>query len=304
MPDLRVLHRLNESLTAKAIAEAFAVSRRTVFRWLALPLDFKSPPRTGRRRKIGDENADRVLEIIGEKPWVTMKDVRELLGIECHTSTVYAFMRRHRITKKRGHTLFNERDEDAVEKFKLDVKAHVGVHMALDEASFCLNQSPRYGWAPRGHRAYIRRAGSRGKRMSLLLCVADSRTHPIVGYHLADGTFNAPKFHEFIEQKVASSGRLIMDNASIHKATHSCRRAGKTTIGDLCQSKNIEPTYLPPYSPTLNPVELCFNFIRTHVRRQFPNTVDALRHAVDDAIGMLGAHVPRMFDHCFDRATD
>jgi transposase len=90
-----------------------------------------------------------------------------------------------------------------------------------------------------------------------------------------------------------------MDNAAIHKAVRSCEKAGKTSIQELCASKGIEPTYLPAYSLTLNPVELCFNFVRTLVRKEFPTTVVALRAAIDRAISKLGSHVSRMFEHCF-----
>ena len=49
-----------------------------------------------------------------------------------------------------------------------------------------------------------------------------------------------------------------MDNAKIH-------RAKKVRSALECEHK-IEFIYLSPYSPILNPCELCFNFIKGHIK--------------------------------------
>jgi transposase len=298
-PDLRVLHNLKSFLTANRIAECFAVNIRTVFRWLALPLDFVSPPRTGRPKRIDQSNLPMVFEILKEKPWTTMEELRGKLEVDASSRTVHRFVRKNKITKKRGHTIFRERNEADVERFKGEMREQREFHMALDEASFCINDAPRYGWAPKGKRAYIRKPGGKGKRLSLVLCVSDSPDRPIVGFRFEEETFDSGKFHDFLESSVSERGRLIMDNASIHKAIRSCEKVGKKSIRDLCASKGIDPVYLPAYSPTLNPVELCFNFIRTVVRREFPTTKRALRATVERAISQLGSRVQKMFVHCF-----
>ena len=39
-------------------------------------------------------------------------------------------------------------------------------------------------------------------------------------------------------------------------------------------------TYLPPYSPQLNPVEMCFNVVRSHVKRIRPKSLCDLKAAI------------------------
>jgi transposase len=206
-PKLQVLHNLKGFLTTKRIADCFAVNLRTVFRWLALPADFSTPKRSGRPKKIDQSNLPRVLEILKEKPWTTMQELGATIDAEAHGSTVHRFVRRNGITKKRGHTIFREQNEADVEKFKSEMRGRSETHMALDEASFCLNQAPRYGWAPRGERAFIRKPGSRGKRLSLVLCVSNSASNPIVGYRVEEGTFDSKKFHEFVDSSVRERER-------------------------------------------------------------------------------------------------
>ena len=298
-PALDVLHRLKETLTAKALSEAFAVSIRTVFRWLSLPLDFVPVLRSGRKRSLEESKLGDILSILKKTPCVTLCEIRHRLKIDVHVSTISLFLKKNRVTKKRGHTIFKERNEEAVQTFKRDSKTWSGRKMALDEASFSTNQYPVYGWAPRGQRAYLRRSGTRGKRFSLILCIEDSVETPIVGYRLVEGGFDASKFHSFVDEEISPRGTLIMDNASIHHAVHACRRVGKSTIGELLRSKSIDPGYLPPYSPTLNPVELSFNFIRSFARRKSPSTLFELTTVVEEAISALGKHVPAMFRHCF-----
>lgn len=296
-PDLQAVHRLRQSLTAKEIARAFAVNVRTVARWLALPLDHQTVHGC-RPRLIGDADLPRVIERLRATPWLTLQQLQLELFPDIHVSTVYAFLQRHKITCKRGHTLFRERDPRGIEAFKEKARGESLEQMALDESSFCLNQVPRYGWAPRGQRAHIARPASRGVRMSLLLCVRNNANNPIVGYSLRQGTFNATSFHDFLRDNLRSEGVLYMDNASIHKATHACVKNGRTPIAQLCEAKGVSPSYLPPYSPMLNPVELCFNFIKQRVRRAMVTSVDALTNAIGQAIDQLGPHVPKMFTHC------
>ena len=66
-------------------------------------------------------------------------------------------------------------------------------------------------------------------------------------------------FHEYLTNfNPPNNGKknvLIMDNLRVHKATKSCAKLKLPTIVELLASKNIEPIYLPSYTPELNPIE-------------------------------------------------
>jgi len=88
------------------------------------------------------------------------------------------------------------------------------------------------------------------------------------------------------ERKLYGSN-LLLDNVRVHKAKQSCIKLKLTTIKELLRSKNIEPVYLPPYTPELNPTELCFNFIRQQVEKNKPKTYEKLKLAIAKIINIL-----------------
>src|ERR1044072_2415979 len=92
-------------------------------------------------------------------------------------------------------------------------------------------------------------------------------------------------FHNFLTSlEIDKKYYLLMDNLKVHHATNSCRKLGLSTIKELMDSKNIEPEYLPPYWPELNPVELCFNFLRNNTEKKKPRTTEELRFYIGKAI--------------------
>ena len=76
---------------------------------------------------------------------------------------------------------------------------------------------------------------------------------------------------------------------------------GLTPIKELLENKNINPEYLPPYSPELNPTELYFNFVRKSIEKQKPRSTEELKLAIDKAVASLQEKdMTEYFRHCFD----
>ncbi|CAG8804460.1 5268_t:CDS:1, partial [Racocetra persica] len=91
-----------------------------------------------------------------------------------------------------------------------------------------------------------------------------------------------------------------MDNLPVHKAKDSCINLKLTPIKELLASKNIKPEYLPPYTPEMNPAELCFNFIRQQVEEQKPRTYEELKFTIAKANMILNQKdLTKNFRHCF-----
>jgi transposase len=78
-----------------------------------------------------------------------------------------------------------------------------------------------------------------------------------------------------------------MDNLKVHHATYSCQKLGLPTVKEQLTQKKIYPRFLPPYTPQLNPVELCFNIIRQYVKRHQPRTFEELKNTIDEVIAKL-----------------
>src|SRR3954451_466545 len=97
-------------------------------------------------------------------------------------------------------------------------------------------------------------------------------------------------FHEFISELNLPANQkcyLLLDNLKVHHATKSCQKLGLSTIRELMTSKNIIPVFLPPYTPELNPVELCFNFLRNNTEKKKPRTYKELKFYIGKAIKLL-----------------
>jgi len=109
-------------------------------------------------------------------------------------------------------------------------------------------------------------------------------------------------FHQFLTNLKLSTNEkhhLLLDNLKAHYATKSCQKKGLSTIRELLESKNIEPVYLPPYTPELNPTELCFNFLRNNTENKRPRTTEELRVSISKAMKILEEQdLSQHFQHC------
>lgn len=92
-------------------------------------------------------------------------------------------------------------------------------------------------------------------------CLAALRVTGLTAPGVFDGAIDGPSFLAYVEQILAPTLRpgdlVIADNLSAHKVA-GVRRAIERVGATLA--------YLPPYSPDLNPIELCFAKLKTLVR--------------------------------------
>ena len=77
--------------------------------------------------------------------------------------------------------------------------------------------------------------------------------------------------------------------------------AGANSLKKKAKKKSPQNirTYLPSYTPQLNPAELCFNTIKGYVRKCRPQTEEALRTTIDQAIANLQQKdLTKFFQEC------
>ena len=160
----------------------------------------------------------------------------------------------------------------------------------MDECGFHLNETPRYGYSHKSSRAGYTKPGYPGNNHTLILCIQNVAGKGVIHHEVIKGGIKTENFHNFLTNlKLPNESKhyLIMDNFSVHKAKGSCIKLGLTTIEKLLESKNIEPLYLPPYTPEMNPVEYCFNFIRHEVEKNKPRTYEKLKLVIAKIINIL-----------------
>jgi transposase len=229
-------------------------------------------------------------------------------GQEVSRYSVSRILKKFNITRKKStnHYLEQSKHIRKISRFKKTTFPRL-LHsrvFALDECSFHLNEVPRYGYSHKSYRANSQKPGKQGNNHTLMLCVESVTSKGVIHYELMEGGMKTENFHNFLSQiNLLGKGKkyLIMDNLKVHHAKQSCIKLKLTPIKELLRSKSIRPIYLPPYTPELNPTELCFNFIRQQVEKNKPRTYEELKLVIDKIMDMLNQQdLTKHFRHCFD----
>lgn len=141
-----------------------------------------------------------------------------------------------------------------------------------DESGFKLDTANRaLACSVRGTPAPVVQQYVRGRNQSLIMVAGF--TDGIVASELRTGRYDTDKFLAFLENSFcpyvrtyrrtlpaslrSQPIRLVLDNAPIHKSKR---------VVETLASANIVATYLPPYTPVLNPCENIFANIKTRLR--------------------------------------
>ena len=71
---------------------------------------------------------------------------------------------------------------------------------------------------------------------------------------------------------------MAMDNLPVHYAE---------TVRTLIESVGTNVKFLPPYSPDLSPIELCWSKLKEILRSAIAQTSDALDQAITRAVNAI-----------------
>jgi transposase len=134
----------------------------------------------------------------------------------------------------------------------------------------------RYGRAPRGQRLVAAVPHGHWKTSTF---VAGLRTTGLTAPLVVDGAINGDIFTAYVEQVLAPTLRpgdiVILDNLASHKV------AG---VREAIEARGASLTYLPPYSPDLNPIEQAFAKLKALLRKIAARTVSTLWDALADVL--------------------
>ena len=96
---------------------------------------------------------------------------------------------------------------------------------------------------------------------SLISLIHNTEKNGIVHCEVVEGAVDTEIFYNFISNvKLPTNEKyyLIMDNIPFHK---------NKKIRELLKQKNIEPIYIVPYFPQLNPTEEFFNTVKQDAKK-------------------------------------
>ncbi len=117
--------------------------------------------------------------------------------------------------------------------------------------------------------------------------IAALRHDRIEAPFLIEGSANMEVFAAYVGQVLCPELRgddvVILDNLCIHKTP---------AIARLVEAKGATVRYLPAYSPDLNPIEMAFAKLKSHLRHAAARTLHDLQGAVATSLAQFEP------DHC------
>lgn len=161
----------------------------------------------------------------------------------------------------------------------------------LDETGVTTNLLRRYGRALRGERVHDHTPCARWQTSTFLAAL---RVTGLTAPGVFDGAIDGASFLAYIEQILVPTLHpgdiVIADNLGAHKVAGvrgAIERAGATMW------------YLPPYSPDLNPIELCFAKLKAIVRAARCRSIETLWPLLGESLKHFSADECRnYFRHC------
>jgi transposase len=288
----KVVKAIKGGMSRRQAAARFDVGPATAVRWAKRveTTGDVAPMKMGgdRRSQRIESHAAFILGEIKAKPDTTIMELRDKLrerhGLSLGYGTVWRFLARHKITRKKktGHASEQEREDveasrEAWFEGQLDLDPRKLVF--IDETSISTSMARRFGWAPRGERC---RASIPFGHWKTTTFVAGLRVDRIDAPMMIDGALDGEAFRAYVEQFLAptlSTGdTVVMDNVPLHKVVG---------VGEAIAARGANVLYLPAYSPDFNPIEKFFSQFKSILQRIAARTTDALEAAVAEALRTL-----------------
>ena len=253
---LLAIKLLNRFSNYRKVCSLLHISLSTLHKWKHNGIGFKQ--RT--KRKLTQLVIDTVDKVVQDNPFVTVKDVVLALmnkGIKRCNKTVYAYLKKANITKKKAYHycpqhFHVEKEQTFKEKMLQDANCRF---ISVDECYFSEKVLPHYGYSKKGVRINTDLLPKKWQKRSLLFAVSSDGYYY---YEIVYGSVNKDIFNTFVDSlNLLDRDRMMLDNVAFH---HS----------------NVLPNfiYTPPYQPQYNPVEYCFSKIKNAFRRSCSFTID------------------------------
>jgi transposase len=169
-------------------------------------------------------------------------------------------------SKKKARQEAKQRNPDLPDYYLHDISSYDPDHPVFVDKSGCDKRSGfrRTAWSPLGVTPVHIARFQRGQRYQILPAYT---LNGVLLSRVFQGSTDSSFFEDFIEQLLTVCGRwserqsvMVMDNASFY---HSAR------IKQICSDAGVKLSYLPPYSPDLNPIEEFFAELKAFIKRNW-----------------------------------
>lgn len=148
-----------------------------------------------------------------------------------------------------------------------------------------------FGRCTGGGRVYDDRPGDKGKNITLIGAMSDEGLIASMSFQ---GSLDTNAYLVFIEKillpQLWKDAIVTLDNLSVHYAARA---------RFLIESVGAKVKFLPPYSPDLSPIELCWSKLKEIIRSAKARTIEDLNEAISNAINAItDEDALNWFHHC------
>ena len=161
----------------------------------------------------------------------------------------------------------------------------------IDEAGIHLGMVRLFARAFRGERAVDTVPRNRGTNISLIGALS---LDGLIASMTLQGSVNTSAFLSYVDNVLAPQlwvgAIVVMDNLKVHHA-YPIRKA--------IEAVGAQVVFLPPYSPDLSPIELCWSKLKQFLRSTAARTYEALDQAMTEAVDYITEDdAMGWFNHC------
>lgn len=161
----------------------------------------------------------------------------------------------------------------------------------VDETSTNTKLTKLTGWAPIGQQLIDHVPFGHWKSQTF---IAALRCHGLTAPCVLDHPMNRTSFEAYVEHFLAPTLQkgdvVILDNLSSHKSPKAAQ---------ILKDIGAWFLFLPPYSPDLNPIELAFAKLKTHLRKAAARTYDDIWKSIGQICDLFTQHECRnYFNQC------
>ena len=146
----------------------------------------------------------------------------------------------------------------------------------IDETGLNTKMTRLYGRSPKNQRCVAHVPHGHWRSTSM---IAALRSGGLVAPFLIEGAVDAEVFTAYLRHvlcpELHPGDIVVLDNLSTHKIA---------AVKTLIEARGASVHYLPAYSPDLNPIEMAFAKLKTHLRQAAARTSDQLQTAVVNAL--------------------
>ncbi len=192
--------------------------------------------------------------------------------------------RAHRVHAKKKSLVATERDR----KSTLEKRAHFIEEIRkvdparlvfIDESGSHISMTREYARAPIGHRVFGRVPRNRGRVLTMIGALGITGMRALM---TVEGGTSGKVFLQFVREYLIPSLRrgdvVVMDNLGAHHATG---------VRQEIEAAEASVLYMPPYSPDLNPIELCWSKMKYLLKSFGARTVRQLIASIGIIRGLV-----------------